>query len=129
VIPAISAKPVEKEKAKPRAAVVDKPEQGLTASSTVSHSAGLSTAEILAPLLLEEWLWVTSMDSLEVFAAEVDLVGYRDIIHHPMDLGTIREKIMNGEYVSCEDFQKDINLMFENCIVFNGKDDPVGQVS
>lgn len=112
-------KPVEKSKPK-----ADKPEH----VPVVSQSSTLSNAEILAPLLLEEWQWVSSMDALEVFATEVDLAGYRDIIHHPMDLGTIREKLLNGEYSTSEDFQKDMNLMFENCVVFNGKDDPVGQV-
>jgi hypothetical protein len=83
----------------------------------------------LGLLLLEEWHWVTSMDCLELFANEVDIVGYSDYVKHPMDLGTMKEKVINGEYHSPEDFHKDMNLMFENCVVFNGKESEVGLVS
>ncbi|KAJ1921362.1 hypothetical protein H4219_000679 [Mycoemilia scoparia] len=44
---------------------------------------------------------------------------YYDIIKNPMDLATIKQKLERNEYVSPEDFEHDMRLMFENCFAFN----------
>jgi hypothetical protein len=44
---------------------------------------------------------------------------YMDIISTPIDLDTIKKKILRNEYDSFTSFNKDINLMFYNCRLFN----------
>lgn len=49
----------------------------------------------------------------------MDCPNYFDIIKNPIDLGTIQNKLHNGEYETANDFEKDIRLMFSNCFIFN----------
>lgn len=52
----------------------------------------------------------------------LNIPTYPDVIKHPMDLATIKKKLDGDEYSSCEDFEADVRLMFNNCYTFN----PVG---
>ncbi|XP_029606582.1 bromodomain testis-specific protein-like isoform X2 [Salmo trutta] len=47
------------------------------------------------------------------------LHDYHDIIMQPMDLGTIRKKMVEREYVDAQDFAADFRLMFSNCYKYN----------
>ncbi|XP_031548780.1 cat eye syndrome critical region protein 2-like isoform X2 [Actinia tenebrosa] len=47
---------------------------------------------------------------------------YHEIIEHPMDLSTIEEKLDKGEYKTLDEFQNDMQLMFDNCDEYNGPD-------
>lgn len=49
----------------------------------------------------------------------MDCPTYFDIIKTPMDLGTIQNKLTNGDYETASDFEKDIRLVFTNCFTFN----------
>ena len=49
-----------------------------------------------------------------------DIPDYYDIIKTPMDLGTIKQKLTNNEYLRCQDFISDVELVFSNCISYNG---------
>ncbi|XP_029450688.1 bromodomain adjacent to zinc finger domain protein 2A isoform X2 [Rhinatrema bivittatum] len=53
--------------------------------------------------------------------------GYRKIIKNPMDLSTMREKLLTGGYFSCEEFAADALLVFDNCQTFNEDDSEVGK--
>ncbi|KAF7727505.1 hypothetical protein EC973_007483 [Apophysomyces ossiformis] len=44
---------------------------------------------------------------------------YRNIIRHPMDLGTIKSKLRANRYVNPQQFDSDVRLMFRNCYTFN----------
>ncbi|KAJ7292844.1 hypothetical protein C8J57DRAFT_1444279 [Mycena rebaudengoi] len=44
---------------------------------------------------------------------------YLDEITHPMDFGTVSEKLADHAYQSMEDIRKDIELVFSNCYKFN----------
>lgn len=44
---------------------------------------------------------------------------YPLIIKHPMDLGTIKTKLENGQYSSPRDFEHDVNLVFRNATFYN----------
>lgn len=46
---------------------------------------------------------------------------YFSIIQNPMDLGTIRQKLTNGEYMSVIEFKRDLDLIWANSMKFNGK--------
>ena len=50
---------------------------------------------------------------------ELGLFDYPNIITHPMDLGTCKKKLLNGEYKLFQDFMDDVNLIWENCRLYN----------
>ncbi|XP_035379917.1 bromodomain testis-specific protein isoform X1 [Electrophorus electricus] len=54
-----------------------------------------------------------------VDAQALGLHDYHDIIHQPMDLGTIRKKMDNREYADALQFAADVRLMFSNCYKYN----------
>ncbi|XP_076022288.1 bromodomain adjacent to zinc finger domain protein 2A [Genypterus blacodes] len=52
--------------------------------------------------------------------------GYRRIIKNPMDFLTMRERLLQGGYCSCEEFAADAQLVFNNCELFNEDTSEVG---
>ncbi|KAF2209356.1 hypothetical protein CERZMDRAFT_47442 [Cercospora zeae-maydis SCOH1-5] len=65
-----------------------------------------------------------------VFLAPVDPVAlniphYRQIVKHPMDLGTMTQKLKNGQYSRASEVKKDFDLMISNCLAFNPNGNPV----
>lgn len=44
---------------------------------------------------------------------------YRDIIKDPIDLGTMKAKVLDGDYNQMETFIADLALMFQNCKTYN----------
>lgn len=66
-----------------------------------------------------------SKDNLEIFLEPVDpteVPDYDSVIKNPIDLGTMREKLKNGQYDSLEDLESDFNLMIKNCLLYNDKE-------
>jgi hypothetical protein len=58
------------------------------------------------------------------FLNPVDYIGlnildYPKIITHPMDLGTVKKNLFNGDYKTMQDFMSDINLIWQNCRTYN----------
>ena len=58
------------------------------------------------------------------FSRPVDVIGlnipdYLEIIQKPMDLGTIKKKLMGKEYSNQDEFLEDVYLIFENCRKYN----------
>ena len=47
------------------------------------------------------------------------ILDYPTIITHPMDLGTVKKNLENGEYKTFQDFMSDINLIWKNCRQYN----------
>ncbi|TVK90589.1 Bromodomain testis-specific protein [Bagarius yarrelli] len=54
-----------------------------------------------------------------VDAVALGLHDYHNIIHQPMDLGTIKKKMESREYTDAFQFAADIRLMFSNCYKYN----------
>ncbi|XP_034028715.1 bromodomain adjacent to zinc finger domain protein 2A isoform X2 [Thalassophryne amazonica] len=52
--------------------------------------------------------------------------GYRRIIKNPMDFLTMRERLLQGGYCSCDEFAADAQLVFNNCELFNEDTSEVG---
>ncbi|XP_078034586.1 ATP-dependent chromatin assembly factor large subunit isoform X2 [Augochlora pura] len=48
-----------------------------------------------------------------------EVPDYHDIITNPMDFGTIKYKLNNGEYETLEHFFGDCHLVFDNCQAYN----------
>ena len=68
-----------------------------------------------------------------VFLTPVDPVvlnipNYRQVIKHPMDLGTMSQKIKTGQYATATEFRKDFDLMISNCKLFNPVGNPVREL-
>ncbi|KAI4390018.1 hypothetical protein MLD38_002175 [Melastoma candidum] len=64
-------------------------------------------------------------DTYGVFSEPVDpeeLPDYHDIIKHPMDFGSVRKKLDDGEYSNLEQFEKDIFLICSNAVEYNKPD-------
>ena len=58
------------------------------------------------------------------FLAPVDyealnLLDYPTIIKHPMDLGTVEQKVKEGKYPTFQEFFSDIDLIWTNCRTYN----------
>ncbi|KAI7833326.1 Bromodomain-containing protein, partial [Kickxella alabastrina] len=48
------------------------------------------------------------------------ITDYRNVIKHPMDLGTMQRKVEAGTYMSIDEFRQDILLVCENARKYNG---------
>lgn len=46
-----------------------------------------------------------------------------------MDFGTIKKKIMYNGYNNETEFQGDMNLVFDNCILYNGTGRDIGKIA
>lgn len=56
--------------------------------------------------------------------AEEDAPEYFDVITSPMDLSTMRKKVVQLEYSSLDELEADFNLMISNCMTYNKKSTP-----
>jgi len=68
------------------------------------------------------------------FRAPVDPVrdgalNYLEVVKHPMDLGTVRKKLADGQYSSAQQFIDDIHLICGNAILFNGENSMYGFIA
>jgi hypothetical protein len=68
-------------------------------------------------------LW--KVKDAEIFHKPVDPIelgipDYFDIIKHPMDFSTIKRKLNKNQYTKCKEFCDDMELVFNNCILYNG---------
>lgn len=62
-------------------------------------------------------------DSYE-FRHPVDFVGlglpdYPEVIKFPMDLSTVKQNLKQDEYQSMQDFLLDLQLIWDNCKLYN----------
>jgi len=65
-----------------------------------------------------------------VFSVPVpdSIVGYRDIIKEPMDLGTIETRLFNDEY-DLDTYERDVMLVWRNATTFNPVAHPVHEMA
>uniref|UniRef100_A0A7E4UZT3 histone acetyltransferase n=1 Tax=Panagrellus redivivus TaxID=6233 RepID=A0A7E4UZT3_PANRE len=76
--------------------------------------------------LLSVWRIVDSAEEAMPFRTPVDcellqIMDYYDIIKHPMDLNTIRQKLDNWDYHNPREFCADMWQIFENAWIYNRK--------
>ena len=76
-------------------------------------------------------LW--KLKSAEIFHEPVDpeelgVPDYFEVVKKPMDFSKINEKLKNGKYKNFKQFENDINLTFDNCILYNGEKSYVGKL-
>ena len=57
---------------------------------------------------------------------ELGIPDYFKVIKKPMDFSTIKKKLINNLYTNFKEFTEDVELTFDNCYLYNGKDSSVG---
>ncbi|PSS07694.1 Transcription factor like [Actinidia chinensis var. chinensis] len=60
------------------------------------------------------WVFNTPVD-----VVKLNIPDYFNVIKHPMDLGTVKSKLLSGEYSSPLDFAADVRLTFSNAMTYN----------
>ncbi len=48
--------------------------------------------------------------------------GYFSVVKRPMDFSSIKRKLIDGRYGEWDDLHADINLMFDNAMLYNPPD-------
>ena len=51
---------------------------------------------------------------------KLGLATYPEVVKHPMDLLTVLRKLERREYLTVEALRADVDLIWDNCILFNG---------
>ncbi|CAI2355591.1 unnamed protein product [Caenorhabditis sp. 36 PRJEB53466] len=64
-----------------------------------------------------------------VDTAGLGLTDYHEIIKKPMDMSTIKKKLIGEEYETAVEFKDDFKLMINNCLKYNNKGDPVSELA
>lgn len=77
-------------------------------------------------------LW--RINKSELFQAPVDIVAcnvpdYFNYVKTPMDFGTIKTKLKDHRYNNIREFMADVELVFSNCLAYNGAESECGQIS
>ncbi|KAI5288137.1 hypothetical protein KEM54_005439 [Ascosphaera aggregata] len=58
---------------------------------------------------------------------KMNIPSYFSIISHPMDMGTIEQKLKAGQYSTVDDVISEFDLMVNNAVTFNGAEHPVAK--
>lgn len=59
---------------------------------------------------------------------KLGIPDYFKVITHPMDFSTIKNRLNSNKYEHPEQFLADLQLVFDNCLKFNGEDSNVGRM-
>ena len=59
------------------------------------------------------------------FNHPVDIPGYSETVTNPMDLQSVRSKLVSGEYSNIQEFSADVRLVFDNARLFNAPGHPI----
>ena len=59
----------------------------------------------------------------------MNILDYPVKIKNPMDFATIKTKLNFNCYSCEEDFNRDMILVFDNCLAYNGKESLYGKVA
>lgn len=82
-----------------------------------------SMLPLVSQLINHEFAWVFK-DPVDPI--ELGLPDYFEVIENPMDLNLVKTQLENFRYENFEDVRRDVNLVFENAILYNGDDSDVG---
>ncbi|KAG6421297.1 hypothetical protein SASPL_117847 [Salvia splendens] len=71
---------------------------------------------LLSRLMVQPHAWIFN-NPVDVVAHKVP--DYYDVIKHPMDLGTVKSKLLSNHYSTPMEFAADVRLTFKNARTFN----------
>ncbi|CAG5131513.1 unnamed protein product [Candidula unifasciata] len=87
----------------------------------VDEEMQFNLEKVLLTVKRNEYSW-PFLEAVE----EVNTPDFFDAIKEPMDLLQIEKKLSERGYKSTEQFERDMNLVFDNCIEYHGKDSDFG---
>lgn len=59
--------------------------------------------------------------------AKYGIDDYFDVVTEPMDFGTIKKKLIYNIYANINEYIRDMNLVFDNCVLYNGAENMVAK--
>ena len=59
---------------------------------------------------------------------ELNIPNYFEVIKKPMDFSTVKKKLNNYSYTNLKEYCDDMDLIFNNCILYNGINSYVGEM-
>ena len=59
---------------------------------------------------------------------EDQVPNYLQIVKNPSDLGTVKQKLTEQKYKTLDEFKRDVNLIWENAALFNGRQATISQM-
>ncbi|CAI9113068.1 OLC1v1013596C1 [Oldenlandia corymbosa var. corymbosa] len=71
---------------------------------------------LLKRLMEQEYGWVFNTP---VDPEQLKIPDYFNVIKHPMDLGTVKTKLLSGAYSDISEFAADVRLTFTNAMTYN----------
>ncbi|KAM7278769.1 hypothetical protein ACFE04_005903 [Oxalis oulophora] len=77
-----------------------------------------SCTALLGNIMKHKFSWVFNEP---VDAKKLGLRDYFTIVKHPMDLGTVKNRLSKNWYKSAKEFAEDVRLTFTNAILYNPK--------
>ena len=77
--------------------------------------------------------YLIKKDTEQIFKSIDEVIekdpSYVEVIKHPMDFKKIREKLGKNQYQDLKSFKNDVDLIWQNCIQYNGTRSDVGLYS
>jgi hypothetical protein len=92
----------------------------------MDRSVASQCSTILKKLMTHPAGWVFNKP---VDPAALNIPDYFSIIKNPMDLGTIKSKLVKNMYFGTEEFEADIRLTFSNAMIYNPPDNSVHKMA
>jgi transcription initiation factor TFIID subunit 2 len=92
-------------------------EEEKAATKTVSLNDSLQKCHNILKRVMKHGCSAAFLHPVDPIA--LGIPHYFDIIKRPMDLGTVKKKLLQGDYIDSEAFFKDVKLVFANCFTFN----------
>ncbi|KAA8542157.1 hypothetical protein F0562_023309 [Nyssa sinensis] len=85
-------------------------------SSTSNAMLMKQCKTLLTRMMAHQFGWVFNTP---VDVVKLNIPDYYNVIKHPMDLGTVKSKLLSGEYLSPIGFAADVRLTFSNAMTYN----------
>jgi hypothetical protein len=104
---------------------LDLPKYSPEVASGIFESWDIAAKKLLSKLWKANSAWIF-YDPVD--PEKLEIPDYYDVVTEPMDLGTIKNKLHSNRYRNIQEFIDDINLIFNNCIKYNGEDSSVGKM-
>ena len=95
-------------------------------TATIYDHWDKAAKRILAHLSKQQGAWHFNEP---VNAEALHIPDYHQIIKKPMDLGTVKQKIATCAYTDCKEFIADVELVFTNCMLYNGEGSDFGMLA
>jgi hypothetical protein len=91
-------------------------------------SAGSFSVRVCVCVQLRKHEWIEEFSKPVLEQHPTIAEGYLKVVSNPMDLGTVEQKLLSGAYASQEALVAEVNLVFDNAILYNSSEGEVSSV-